>query len=70
MAGRLKVLGLFMVLGFMAGAVANLTYRPILELLKSLFPSLLTFEWFLSGMAGALLSLVAVVIWATVSPPK
>jgi len=70
MAGRVKVLGAFMLIGFLAGVVANLAYRPLYDFLTKIFPTLFTFEWVLSGIAGALLSLVIVVIWATLSPPR
>jgi len=69
MGGRAKILGVFSLLGFMAGVIAYITYQRVLPILITIFPELLHAEWFLSGVAGAFMSLIIVVVWATVSPP-
>ena len=70
MAGRLTVLAVFAVLGFVGGILANWAYKQVLPILISLFPDLFTAEWFLSGLVGTVLTLLIVVIWASFSPEK
>ena len=67
MAGRLRIILGFALLGFLAGVIAYLTYKEIGPLLVKVFPFLLTAEWFISGLAGAGFTLVMIVLWAYVS---
>lgn len=64
MGERIKILGSFAVVGFMAGVIANLSYHTIVPALLALFPQLIKAEWMLSGLAGALLTILVVSVWA------
>jgi hypothetical protein len=68
MAGRLTVFGVFAVLGFVGGILANWAYKQVLPVLVSMFPDLFTAEWFLSGLGGTVLTLLIIVVWASFSP--
>lgn len=70
MSGRLKVLSVFTFLGFFGGVLAYFTYKKIFPVLIQIFPELLQAEWFLTGIAGAVMTLVLVTIWASISPPR
>jgi len=67
MSGRMKILASFALLGFIAGVVANFTYHRVLPALLQIFPEVLRAEWVLSGIAGAVLTLVMLVLWAYLS---
>ncbi len=69
MGERLKVLGTFAILGFLAGVIANVTYHTVVPGLLALFPQLIKAEWMLSGLAGAMLTIVIVTVWAYLSRP-
>lgn len=70
MAGRWTVFGVFAVLGFVGGILANWAYKQVFPMLVSMFPDLFTAEWFLSGVGGSVLTLLIVVVWASFSPDK
>jgi len=67
MSERLKILGLFVVLGFIAGILANFGYNLIAPVIMTSFPQVLRADWILSGVAGAILTLLVVVVWAYLS---
>ncbi len=69
MGDRLKILGIFAVLGFIGGISANVLYHTVWPWLLAVFPSVLTAEWVLSGIAGALITTCLVVIWVYLSRP-
>ncbi len=70
MGDRLKVLGIFAVLGFLGGISANMIYHTVWPWLLAVFPSILTAEWVVSGIAGALITTCLVVIWVYLSRPS
>jgi uncharacterized membrane protein YedE/YeeE len=70
MAGRLTVFTVFAFIGFLGGIVAYFTYKRLVPIILEMFPELLNAEWFLSGLGGAIMTLVLVLIWATFSPQK
>jgi hypothetical protein len=70
MGDRLKVLGIFAVLGFIGGISANMIYHTVWPWLLAVFPSILTAEWVVSGIAGALITTCLVVIWVYLSRPS
>jgi len=70
MSERMKMLTTFAILGFIAGVVANFSARIVVPWLLENFPLLLKADWILSGLAGAFLTIVMVVIWAYISPPS
>ena len=67
MGDRLKILGTFALLGFIGGVLANVIYHTLWPWLLSVFPSILTAEWVLSGIAGALITTCLVVVWVYLS---
>lgn len=66
MVERLKILLLFGFLGFMAGIFAKFSYEFAVPWLIAHFP-IISWDWILSGLAGAVLTMVLVTIWAYVS---
>ena len=70
MGDRLKILGIFALLGFMGGISANVLYHTVWPWLLTVFPSILTAEWVMSGIAGALITTCLVVIWVYLSRPS
>lgn len=69
MGDRLKILGIFALLGFIGGVSANMIYHTVWPWFLAVFPSILTAEWVLSGIAGALITTCLVVIWVYLSRP-
>ena len=70
MAGRWTIFAVFAMLGFVGGILANWAYKELRPLIEKMFPDLFTAEWLLSGLGGALLTLIIVIIWASFSPDK
>lgn len=67
MSERIKVLGMFAILGFVAGVVANFTYHYVLPVILAIFPEIFRVEWILSGFVGALLTVSIMLVWAYAS---
>ncbi len=67
MSERMKILVSFALLGFVAGITANIAYHTVWPLLLSFFPEILQMEWVLSGIAGATLTLIMLILWAYLS---
>jgi len=71
MGERLKVFAFIALLGFFAGIIADVTATYVIPALIALLPFLGTFtRYMLSGLAGALLTLVLVSIWAYITGPS
>jgi len=70
MAGRLTVFAVFTFLGFFGGVLFYFAYKRVFPFLLQIFPELLNAEWFLTGMAGAVMTVVLITVWATISPTK
>jgi hypothetical protein len=72
MSDRIKILGTFALVGFLAGMIANFAYKVAIPWLLEVFPLLLEWggEWILSGLAGAFLTLLLLVMWAYMSAPQ
>jgi hypothetical protein len=70
MGERIKMIGTFAVLGFVAGMVANFTWKYIIPWLSSIVFPMIGLEWVFSGMAGALITLGLVSAWAYISGPS
>jgi cytochrome bd-type quinol oxidase subunit 1 len=66
---RIKILGVFAMLGFVGGILANVLYHTMWPWLLTVFPTIFTAEWVLSGIAGALITTFFVVIWVYLSGP-
>ena len=67
---RIKVLGVFAILGFIAGVIANFTYHYVLPGILAIFPEILSVEWVLTGFAGAILTIFIMLIWTYSSKPS
>jgi len=72
MAGRLTVFTVFAFIGFLGGIVAYFAYKRLGPIIIEMFPELYkdSAEWFLSGLGGALMTLILIVVWASFSPEK
>ena len=70
MSERIKILGIFAILGFVAGVIANFTYHNVLPVIIVLFPEMLSVEWVLSGFAGAILTIFVMLVWTYSSKPS
>ncbi len=71
MGERLKIFVFVAVLGFIAGIIADITATYVIPALIVLLPSLGAFtRYMLSGIAGAILTLVIVSIWAYITGPR
>jgi hypothetical protein len=66
MSERIKILLSFALLGFMAGIFAKFTYEYSVPWLIAHFP-MISWDWILSGLAGAVLTMFLVAIWAYAS---
>jgi len=63
---RIKILLSFALLGFIAGIFAKFTYEYSVPWLLAHFP-MISWDWILSGLAGAVLTMFLVTIWAYAS---
>ncbi len=70
MSERIKILGIFAILGFIAGVIANFTYHNVLPVILAIFPEVLSVEWVLSGLGGAMLTICVMLVWAYASKPS
>jgi len=64
MSERIKILGIFAVLGFVAGILANVAYHTVIPALLAAFPNIISAEWVLSGVAGMMITLLVLAVWA------
>ena len=64
MSDRLKIFGIVALLGFMAGVIAQLTADYIIPWLMVVIPALMQVRFVVAGVAGAVLTVVLVTIWA------
>jgi hypothetical protein len=67
MSERIRILGMFAILGFVAGVIANFTYHYVLPVIFTIFPEILSVEWVISGFAGAILTLCVLLVWVYLS---
>jgi hypothetical protein len=67
---RVKIFVLVAILGFVAGIIAELTAEYVLPALLSVLPAFLSSRVLLSGLAGALLTLGLVSVWAYMTGPR
>jgi len=70
MNDRVRIFVIFGLLGFVAGIVANFTARYIIPWLSLVVFPQMALERFLSGFAGAFLTVLMVTVWAYVSGPS
>jgi cytochrome bd-type quinol oxidase subunit 1 len=69
MNDRIKILGLFALLGFVGGVLANVGFHTVWPWLMAALPFIFSAEWVISGIAGALITTFFVVIWVYLSRP-
>ena len=69
MNDRIKMLGVFALLGFVGGMIANVGFQTVWPWLVETFPTIFTSQLFISGLVGALITTCFVVIWAYLSQP-
>ena len=70
MGDRLRVFGIIAVLGFLAGVIAQLTADYVIPWLMVVLPALVQIRFVVSGLAGALLTVALVTVWAYYSGNK
>jgi hypothetical protein len=58
-----KVIILFVLFGFLAGIAAYYLGGPLSTVILEMLPQLVVMPWFLSGLAGALLTVALVITW-------
>ncbi|MFQ5758314.1 MAG: hypothetical protein ACE5IF_01405 [Candidatus Bathyarchaeia archaeon] len=66
MGERIKILLSFGLLGFLAGIFAKFSYEYAVPWLIAHFP-MISWDWVLSGLAGAVLTMFLVTVWAYAS---
>lgn len=67
--GRLKIFATVALLGFFAGLLAQVASETLIPWLAQVLP-LIEAKWFISGFAGAALTLVMVTVWAYMTDNK
>jgi cytochrome bd-type quinol oxidase subunit 1 len=67
LSDRIKILGIFAMLGFVGGVLANIGFHTVWPWLVANFPLIFSAEWVISGLAGALITTFFVVIWVYLS---
>lgn len=67
MNDRVRISLIFGLLGFVAGIIANFTAKYVIPWLSLVVFPQMALEWFLSGFAGAFLTVLMVTAWAYVS---
>ena len=70
MNDRLKILGIFALLGFVGGVLANVAFHTVWPWLVANFSLIFASEMVISGIAGALITTCFVVIWVYLSQPR
>jgi hypothetical protein len=61
---RAKILLAFALLGFLAGIVAFYSYAVAVPWIQQVLPDIIWAPWFISGIAGAVITLIILVVWA------
>ncbi|MGD8506261.1 MAG: hypothetical protein PVF15_06305 [Candidatus Bathyarchaeota archaeon] len=69
MSERIKMFATFGILGFLAGVIANFTYRYVIPWLSKIVFPVIGLDWIFSGIAGAALTVLLVTAWAYFSGP-
>lgn len=67
MGQRLKLVTVFLFLGFGAGLIANFTFKYIIPWLAIVALPIVGIDWILSGIAGASVTVALVTAWAYAS---
>jgi len=68
---RIKLFGVIALVGFIAGVIAALALKYVIPWLKEVLPSLSDIsEYLIAGVAGAILAVVLIAVWAYVTGSK
>jgi hypothetical protein len=70
MGDRIKMVGTFAILGFVAGIFANFTGKFVIPWLSTFVLPQIGIDWILSGVTGALITIGLVTAWAYMSGPE
>lgn len=70
MNDRLRIFMVVAVLGFVGGVLADVAGTYVIPALIYWLPSLFSVRQILSGLAGAILTLGIVTVWAYLTEPK
>jgi hypothetical protein len=63
MSERIKILGIFAILGFVAGILANVLYDTVVPAILLALPNI-SGKWLVSGLTGMVLTLLVLAVWA------
>jgi len=63
MSERIKILGIFAILGFVAGILANVIYETVVPAILAALPNI-SGKWLVSGFTGMVLTLLVLAVWA------
>ena len=61
---RAKILLAFALLGFLAGIVAYYSYSVLVPWIQQILPDIIWAPWFISGIVGALITVIILIAWA------
>jgi hypothetical protein len=64
MGDRIKIFAIVALLGFLAGVIAQLFAEYALPWLASVLPAIFEAKFIVSGLAGAILTVAMVSVWA------
>ena len=71
MDSRMKMFGVIAFIGFIAGIIAALALKYLVPWLKEVLPSLSSLtEYIVAGVAGAILAVILIFVWAAVTGKK
>jgi hypothetical protein len=71
MSSRIKTIGIIAIIGFAAGVIAQLTISHFIPWLREVLPSFKDFASVIgAGIAGAILTVLVVSVWAYLSKNK
>ena len=64
MGERIKVFVIIAIVGFIGGIIADLTAQYIIPTLTEIVPAFLNIRFVISGLVGALLTIILISVWA------
>ena len=64
MGDRVKIFVIVALLGFLAGVIAQISSDFILPWLWDVLPAFMNAKWVVSGVAGAIITVVLISVWA------
>jgi hypothetical protein len=61
---KIKILGIFALLGFSLGIGANVLYFEVMPILTQIFPQIFGITWMLWGIIGATIAVIGCLLYA------